>query len=777
MYEEYEKLGLFYLGENLDDNHLTLYKSKNLTTHAAIIGMTGSGKTGLGIGLIEEAAIDNIPSIIIDPKGDMGNLCLTFPNLKPEDFKPWIDPVDASNRGESIDEAATATAKLWKNGLSKQHQDPSRIKKLHDVDTTIYTPGSSAGVGINILGNFDAPSEEILDDADTFAALINTTVSSLLALVSVKGDALRSKEFLLLSTIFSHFWRKRESLSLETLIGQIASPPFKKIGVLNLNDFYPQNRRLELAMLFNNVLSSVGFSSWIEGEPLDIQSLLYDEQGNARIAVFSIAHLSDAQRMFFVTLLLNRYLGWMRAQRGSSTLRALLYMDEIYGYFPPNGNPPSKTPMMILLKQARAFGIGIILSTQNPVDIDYKGLSNIGTWFIGKLQTRQDISKVIDGLAGKMENMDKNGIIKTISNLKGRTFFLKSAHENEAKLFSTRWVLSYLKGPLSKQDIRTLMAGKKTASAAVAKPHHIQKKTEKTTRSKPVLSDAIEQLYYDTDITGSTPFQPYLAVSAQVRYFNQKRQIDEIEKLESKIVLEENNSGIGWDRLEELEVPLEQLSANVQSGASFLPLPGFITKEKNLASLERSLKNYLYTHKKIELFRCTKLKIESAPYESRRDFSVTVQQMIREKKEEALEKLAKRFERKNNALQKRYQKALARVEKEESDVTAKTTDTAISIGMAIFGAIFGSRNSAVSRGSRALRGGKGVIKERADVARAQEALGLIEEEMQKLEEEFELDSRQLAIRFSPEAYPIETFFIKPRRSDITVERITLLWER
>ncbi|OQX57752.1 MAG: hypothetical protein B5M52_06750, partial [Helicobacteraceae bacterium 4484_230] len=226
--------------------------------------------------MIEEAAIDNIPSIIIDPKGDMGNLCLTFPNLKPEDFKPWIDPVDASNRGESIDEAAAATAKLWKNGLSKQHQDPSRIKKLHDVDTTIYTPGSSAGVGINILGNFDAPSEEILDDADTFAALINTTVSSLLALVSVKGDALRSKEFLLLSTIFSHFWRKRESLSLETLIGQIASPPFKKIGVLNLNDFYPQNRRLELAMLFNNVLSSVGFSSWIEGEPLDIQSLLYD---------------------------------------------------------------------------------------------------------------------------------------------------------------------------------------------------------------------------------------------------------------------------------------------------------------------------------------------------------------------------------------------------------------------------------------------------------------------------------------------------------------------
>jgi hypothetical protein len=403
-------------------------------------------------------------------------------------------------------------------------------------------------------------------------------------------------------------------------------------------------------------------------------------------------------------------------------------------------------------------------------------VENIGTWFIGKLQTRQDISKVIDGLAGKIENMDKNEIIATISALKGRTFFLKSAHEDEAKLFGTRWVLSYLKGPLSKQDIRTLMADKKSTSSTI-QHHPAQQKALRTGGSKPVLSDAIEQLYHDTDITSDSPFHPYLAASAVIRYFNQKRGIDETEKIEFEIPLEEEDAGIECEQLRSLTAPFEDFAKNTQSGAVFMPLPGFITKEKRLTSLKRSLKNHLYANKKIELFRCPKLKIESALHESRRDFVITVQQMIREKKEEALQKLAKRFKTKSSTLQKRYQRALARVEKEESDVTAKTTDTAISIGMAIFGAIFGSKNSAVSRGSQALRGGKNVIKERADVARAQEALGLVENDIQKLEEEFTLESQQLGARFTPESYPIETFFIKPRKTDITVDRIAILWQR
>ncbi|RLA72683.1 MAG: hypothetical protein DRG24_02210 [Epsilonproteobacteria bacterium] len=776
MQELYEKLGLFYLGKNIENGALTLLKSKNLTTHAAIIGMTGSGKTGLGIGLIEEAAIDNIPVIIIDPKGDMGNLCLTFPQLSPTDFKPWIDPIDASNKGKSLEEAATDTAALWKNGLAAQHQDPARIQKLRDVDTTIYTPGSSAGVGINVLGSFDAPGEEILDDPDTFGALINTTVSSLLALISIKSDALRSKEFLLLSQIFNHFWQRGEGLSLEALIGQIASPPFDKIGVLNLSDFYPQKERFDLAMLFNNVFSSVTFSSWIKGEPLDIQNLLYDENAKAKISIFSIAHLSDDQRMFFVTLLLNRFVGWMRTQRGSSTLRALLYMDEIYGYFPPSKNPPSKAPMMLLLKQARAFGVGVVLSTQNPVDLDYKGLSNIGTWFIGKLQTPQDISKVIDGLAGKIKNMDKAEIIQRISGLKKRTFFLKSAHKDKAELFQTRWVLSYLKGPLSKQDIRTLMADKKNQKHKKTSPY-APKKAPKRSLIKAILSDTIAQYYHDTDIGSDTPFKPFIAVNTEVRFFNQKRGIDKYEKMILKLPLDKDDTQIDWTRAEISKEHYLHYAQHAASSAAFAVLPNFIVKAKSLKTVERSLNNYLYQHKKIELFRCNRLKIESSTDETVRNFSIIRNQTLREKKEEALEKLAKKFDKKIAILQKRRQRAAARLDKEESDVTAKTTDTAISVGMSIFDALFGSKRSAISKGSRALRGGKSVMKERADVIRAEEALQHIENGMHNLEAQFQNESFQLDETFHPDLYPIDSFFIKPRRSDITISHIALLWER
>lgn len=294
----YEKMGLFYLGKNTQDESLTLYKSKHLTTHAMLIGMTGSGKTGLGIGLIEEAAIDNIPSIVIDPKGDMGNLCLAFAKLDASSFEPGMED---SNKAQE-------TADLWKNGLESSGQGISRVGKFSQVEKTIYTPGSSAGVSVNILGSFDVPSAETLEDTDALASLINTRVSSILALLSIEADPVTSKEHLLLSNIFYHCYSKDISLSLEDIIGYIASPPFEKIGILSLKVFYNQDQRMKLAMALNGVISSVSFASWINGEALDIQSMLYDENAKAKVAIFNISHLSDNGRMFFVTILLNSYI-------------------------------------------------------------------------------------------------------------------------------------------------------------------------------------------------------------------------------------------------------------------------------------------------------------------------------------------------------------------------------------------------------------------------------------------------------------------------------------
>ena len=467
MQNMYEKLGLFYLGKDVEKSTLettellTVLKNKNFTTHAAIIGMTGSGKTGLGVDLIEEAAIDNIPSIVIDPKGDMGNLCLTDPEFSSKSFEPWVAD-EASTKSIEVGEYAKTISTMWKEGIESWGQDSSRVAKFQNVKKSIYTPGSSAGLSINIMSSLEKPSQEVMEDSDSFASYLKSTVVSLLSLIGIKADPLSSKEYIFLAQIISRAWVSDEDMAIDTIISKIISPSFKKIGVLPLEDFYSKDERFKLATKFNSLLASPSFSSWLQGDNLDIQKLLYDENGKAQIAIMSIAHLNDDERMFFVTLLLNKYISWMRQQSGTTALKTILYMDEIFGFFPPSKNPPSKEPMLLLLKQARAFGVGVVLSTQNPVDLDYKGLSNIGTWFIGRLQTTQDIDRVIDGLGGKIgSTFSKSEIRNMLSNLNKRVFFLKSAHLDDIRLFTTRWTLSYLKGPLNKSDISVLWMNKK----------------------------------------------------------------------------------------------------------------------------------------------------------------------------------------------------------------------------------------------------------------------------------------------------------------------------
>jgi len=340
----FEKLGIFYLGKDYDPNLVeptdtpTLVKSKHFTTHAAVIGMTGSGKTGLGIDILEEAAIDNIPVIAIDPKGDIGNLCLTSEKMDAKEFLPWVSD-EARQKGEDPEEYAKKTAKFWREGIESFDQGLERVKSLKEHDVTIYTPGSSAGIPVNVLGSLDIPDESVLNDADTFASAINSTVASLLSLLGIEADPLESREFILLAQIIKSTWMQGGGLDMGSLISQIITPPFSKIGVLPLESFYPPAERFKLASRFNNVLASPTFENWLKGDPLNIDSLMFDENGKAKISVFSIAHLSDQERMFFVTLLLNRILGWMRRQSGTGRLRALVYMDEIYGYFPPSKSP------------------------------------------------------------------------------------------------------------------------------------------------------------------------------------------------------------------------------------------------------------------------------------------------------------------------------------------------------------------------------------------------------------------------------------------------------
>ncbi|MCG8455740.1 MAG: hypothetical protein MI919_05620, partial [Holophagales bacterium] len=421
------------------------------------LGMTGSGKTGLGITLLEEAAIDGIPSIVIDPKGDMANLLLTFPGLDGADFRPWIDPGRAARAGQDADTYAAAQASLWKNGLAKWDQSGERIARLRQAaDFQVLTPGSETGRPVSILGSFRAPGPELLEDPDLFQERIATTSSSLLALLGIDADPIRSREAILLSNLLAQAWREGNDLDLPSLILGIQDPPFEKVGILPLESFYPAKERFELALALNNLLASPSFQGWMAGEPLEVDRLLHTPEGKPRVSILSIAHLSDAERMFFVSLLLGQVLGWMRTRPGTSALRAVLYMDEIFGYLPPTANPPSKKPLLTLLKQARAFGLGLVLATQNPVDLDYKALSNIGTWLVGRLQTERDQARLMDGLLSAGAGLERSRLESLIAGLDKRVFLLHNVHEDAPVLFRVRWAMSYLRGPLTRQEIKRL---------------------------------------------------------------------------------------------------------------------------------------------------------------------------------------------------------------------------------------------------------------------------------------------------------------------------------
>ena len=434
------------------------YNLADLTTHAVVTGMTGSGKTGLCITLLEEAALQGIPAIIIDPKGDLTNLLLHFPNLAPQDFQPWVDPEMARRAGKSLEQAATEAALSWRNGLGQWGIGTDRLMALKNaVQFAIYTPGSDAGLMVKALSSLALPTAEERASREILLDKIASTVTALLGLVGLKDiDPLRSREHILLSRIIEETWKQEKNVDLTELILQTQNPPFDKLGAFPIDTFFPQKDRMDLAMQLNNILASPSFQGWREGHELDIRSLLYMPDDRPRHSVFYLAHLSDAERMFFVTLLLSAVESWMRTQVGASSVRAILYMDELYGYLPPQSNPPSKQPLLRLLKQARAYGLGLLLATQNPVDLDYKALSNAGTWFIGKLQTERDKERLLDGLESAAGDVSRGEIDKLISSLGKRVFIQHNVHAKQPALFQTRWAMNFLAGPMTRNQIPAL---------------------------------------------------------------------------------------------------------------------------------------------------------------------------------------------------------------------------------------------------------------------------------------------------------------------------------
>ena len=796
---DYEKLGSFYLGRDYDldskslGDDLVLYDSKDLVTHGVVLGMTGSGKTGLCLAILEEAAMDNIPAIIIDPKGDIANLLLTFPGLTGKEFEPWVNEDDAAKKGISVPEHAENTAAMWKKGLADWGQPAERIQQFRDkVDINIFTPGSKAGIPVSILSSLSAPPFEIIDDGELFSERIDSTVSSLLSLVGIAADSTQSKEMVLLSAVFQNAWSAGQDITLETLIRHIQKPAFDKVGVIDLESFYPQKDRQTLALKFNNLLASPGFASWLEGVPLDIAKMLTAPDGKPRVSIFSIAHLGDQERMFFVSLLLNQMLGWMRSQSGTTSLRALLYMDEIYGYLPPSANPPSKRPMMTLLKQSRAFGLGCLLATQNPVDLDYKALSNIGTWFLGRLQTERDKMRVLDGLEGaagaQNSKFDRKKMELLLSGLGNRVFLMNNVNDDGPAVFHVRWVMSYLRGPLTRTQIKTLMDPKRAAfdtSAAVpaassnpmAMPGTAAAQTG--TGNRPMPGPGVDEKFAPhSGKAEGLSYQAHLLRVGEVHWESKKAGIDSAGSV--RHVNPILSDKIDWETNVPMTLRLESLENKAAADVGFGQLPGFAMNKDGYIQVGKDFAEWMYRNERASIFQCEALGMYSQLGESEADFRARLSMKARETRDAAVEKARGAVAKKLQPVQARLSTAQSRLEREKAESSSAKMNAGISILSGVLGALLGGKKRSIgigtlTKGKSAITSATGAFKQGKDVGIVEEQIASIQKEIASLQQQTEDEVAQLTANFDPAAVKLETLTLKPAKTDVKVTTVALLW--
>jgi hypothetical protein len=784
-----EGLGVFYLGTTCDDTGRStaaplLVDARRFTTHAVCVGMTGSGKTGLLVGLIEEAALDGIPTLVIDPKGDLANVLLAFPDLAPADFLPWVDPEAARRDNISLEDLAARTAQKWSAGLAASGQSGDRIRRLHEAaEFAVYTPGSRSGRPLAMLGSLEAPPPEVLADPEARRERIESLVSGILALVGIDAEPGKSRDHVLLSTIIESLWKSGQKVDFGTLVRTIPTPPIDRVGFLDLENFYPAGDRFQLATRLNTVAAAPGFEAWLEGEPLDVGRLLWSPAGKPRVAVVSIAHLAESQRMAFVTLLTGQTVAWMRTQGGTSSLRALFLMDEVFGYVPPVANPPSKTPILTLMKQARAYGLGVVLATQNPVDLDYKGLSNAGLWFLGRLQTARDKARVLDGLEGAATtaggSFDRGRLDRLLSGLEQRRFLMHSVHGDEETLFQTRWTMSYLRGPLLKEEIRRLSAGDATAAQPL-KPEAEAPGTAFSGGPRPILPPGVREVFFAPSgppaADGRVHYEPHVLGRAIVRYSLTSAGIDEHRET---ICLARAGDSLGesaWEAADVLAEPPE-VEPSPRPG-SFAPLPAALAGPRGYASLATSLKGWLGRTANLTIWRAPAIDAVSRPGEDERDFRSRITLRVHEWRDTEMARVRARQAAKLASVEDRLERARQKVEKEKAEAQNQSMQTYVSIGSAVIGALFGRKkisSTTIGKAATSMRSASRAARQQADVAHAEESLSSLEEKRRLLEDELDAELERIRLEFAPERMTLERVEVPARKTGTAVEDVVLAW--
>lgn len=789
--------GEFYLGRDTESDEPVIYDADNLTTHGVLVGMTGSGKTGLGIDLIEEALLNGISCLIIDPKGDMGNLALNFPNLEAADFEPWIDEATANKEGKTVAEMAQATAELWKSGLEGHGIDAERMRRLRDgAEITIYTPGSGAGVGLNVLGSLQAPQLDWTDSSEVIRDEISSFVSSLLVLAGIESDPVSGQEHILLATLIEHFWKDGHDLDLATLVGQIPNPPFRKMGVFDVDTFFPEKGRMDLALKLNGLLASPSFAAWMDGPPLDIEAMIGGDQPKAAIVYMS--HLSDEERQFLVTLLLGKTVTWIRSQPGTSELRAMIYMDEVFGFAPPTKEPPSKTPILTILKQARAHGVGMVLSTQNPVDLDYKAMSNAGTWMIGRLQTENDKKRILEGLASASGEVDIGLIDKQISDLGKRQFVLHSTKATGPQLFGTRWAMSYLAGPLTRDQVTTLMEDQRSrdpapaseesvaetsrpATAEPAAPAEANEPEDDTVPVAPKVADGTKVSFLapaaawagdvGADPTG-TLYEPAAAATVQLLYDETKADINHRETYEA--VIFPLDGIIDPEEVIAVDHDERDFMPDQPAGATFR-IPDLKIDTKTFWNeVERDFKDHLVANRPLEIWTNPDLKVYSRTDESEEDFKQRCKAAAEEAADADLAKLKDRYQTKIDRIQKQMAAAQARYHEADAVAAAKSQETLLGTAGDLLGAFLGGRSGSTALGKLSRRrtaSAQAAAKADSEAAKYHAK----HDELAELEAELAAEIDEIVGKYDALAGSIERLEVGLEKTDVRVVDLRLVW--
>jgi Helicase HerA, central domain len=787
--------GHLFLGEHLEpgtrkrNGDPVLLEAADLTTHGVIVGMTGSGKTGLGVVLIEEALLAGIPTLAIDPKGDLGNLLLTFPEMKPDDFAPWVED------GEPAE-----VAKQWSEGLAGWGIEPSRIAQLRDsAEFTIYTPGSTSGVPLDIVGGLDAPAEGA--DAETVADEVEGYVTGLLTMVGIEADPLASKEHILLSNLIHHAWSSGQGIDLAGLVGQVQDPPLRKLGVYELDDFYPAKERSKLAVTLNGLLASHSFAAWAEGPDIDLDRLLRAQDGDRpACAIVSLSHLSDQERQFVVSLLLGKLITWMRRQPGTDRLRVLVYFDEVMGFVPPSAMPPAKKPILTLFKSARAFGVGMVLATQNPVDVDYKGLANAGTWMIGRLQTEQDKARLLDGLSSAGGTVDIKDVGDVIGGLGRREFMMRGTGREAPMLFTTRWAMSYLRGPLTREQISTLMAGRYQPSPPTeeATPTAPAEATGPTAGVPVTSADATETVPVAPPIADDVPVRwlapdapwaaqvgavpngaklaPSLATRVSLLYDDDKLDLRETEEWEAVLF----PLGATVDPAASIAVDHDDrdLRTEAPSGATYVLTDAPLDRKTFFTGVEKALVDQLYRTRTMQVMRNPELELVVRAGETPEEFAARCSAAADEGADRDQVALQAKYEGRIAKAREALGAAMDRVVQAEAAETTRRQSDVVAGAGSLLGAVLGGRRSArtMARDMGRVLTGRGRRDEAAQRVRSAENRAHDRQEaVTKLEADLARDLAAIDEKWTAKAAAIEPIEVPLERSDIRVTARCVVW--